>query len=148
MGNLNSETLRPAAAIAAAGDPRPKTPLRRPIQEIIKDLSKKIEPRHLKSKKLKGNEITFIPWYIAVKYLDHYAPGWSNEVRSVSHVGGKIVLVVRVTIPAAEGDFFREATGQEDDDVDGYGDPASNAESMALRRAAAKFGLGLYLYNK
>ncbi|QYO62305.1 hypothetical protein [Leptolyngbya sp. 7M] len=29
-----------------------------------------------------------------------------------------------------------------------YGDPSSNAESMAFRRAAARFGLGLYLYSK
>jgi hypothetical protein len=29
-----------------------------------------------------------------------------------------------------------------------YGDPSSNAESIVLRRAAAKFGLGLYLYDK
>ncbi|CAN1213587.1 DUF1071 domain-containing protein [Tumidithrix helvetica PCC 7403] len=29
-----------------------------------------------------------------------------------------------------------------------YGDPSSNAEGMAFRRAAAKFGLGLYLYEK
>jgi hypothetical protein len=27
-----------------------------------------------------------------------------------------------------------------------YGDPSLNAESMAFRRAAAKHGLGLYLY--
>jgi hypothetical protein len=50
-----------------------------------------------------------------------------------------------------EGWVYREATGTEeepDDDQQMYGDPSSNAESMALRRAAAKFGLGLYLYNK
>jgi len=29
-----------------------------------------------------------------------------------------------------------------------YGDPSSNAESMAFRQATAKFGLGLYLYEK
>jgi len=29
-----------------------------------------------------------------------------------------------------------------------YGDAATNAESAALRRAAAKFGLALYLYDK
>jgi hypothetical protein len=28
-----------------------------------------------------------------------------------------------------------------------YGDPSSNSESMALRRAAAKFGLARYLYK-
>jgi len=27
-------------------------------------------------------------------------------------------------------------------------DPSSNAEAMALKRAAAKFGLGLYHYQK
>jgi hypothetical protein len=29
-----------------------------------------------------------------------------------------------------------------------YGDPSSNAESMAFRRAAARFGLCLNLYDK
>jgi hypothetical protein len=47
--------------------------------------------------------------------------------------------------------FYREATGTEeepDEDEKMYGDPSSNAEAMALKRAAAKFGLGLYLYQK
>jgi len=30
----------------------------------------------------------------------------------------------------------------------GYGDPSSDAEAMALKMAAAKFGLGLYLHQK
>jgi len=34
------------------------------------------------------------------------------------------------------------------EELRGYGDPSSNAEAMALKRAAAKFGLGLYLYLK
>jgi hypothetical protein len=34
------------------------------------------------------------------------------------------------------------------EELKGYGDPSSNAEGMALKRAAAKFGLGLYLYHK
>jgi len=33
--------------------------------------------------------------------------------------------------------------------ISSYGtSPISNAEAMALKRAAAKFGLGLYLYSK
>ena len=70
----------------------------------------------------------------------------------------RIFLTGRLTIPTAEGNVYREATGTEElkrtDRETGepielaYGDPSSNAESMALRRAAAKFGLGLYLYNK
>jgi len=88
----------------------------------------------------------------------------------------RFFLPGRLTIPTAEGNIYREATGtellKEDKDVWigekpnrqklkddlgrpvtesrelAYGDPSSNAESMAFRRAAARFGLGLYLYEK
>jgi len=73
-----------------------------------------------------------------------------------------VFIVGRLSIPCADGDVWREATGTEclkeikTDKGTGeviikelaYGDPTSNAEAMALRRAAAKFGLGLYLYEK
>lgn len=70
----------------------------------------------------------------------------------------RLFLTGRLTIPTAEGNIYREATGTEElkrtdketgDSLElAYSDPSSNAESMALRRAAAKFGLGLYLYDK
>src|SRR5215213_1990205 len=119
----------------------------RSITEIIADLSKPIPRRFLRSKTVGGQKIHFLPWHTAVKFLDLYAPGWSYEIRHLSGIGGKLVLVSRITIPCAEGSVYREATGQEDEDVDKYGDPSSNAESMSLRRAAAKFGLGLGLYD-
>jgi len=119
----------------------------RSINEIIADLRKPIAAKHLKTKKISGRDITFIPWYHAVKYLDLYAPGWSYEIARIDHIKDKVVLVVRVTVPAAEGLISREATGNEDDVTSSYGDPFSNSESMAIRRAAAKFGLGLYLYE-
>jgi hypothetical protein len=69
-----------------------------------------------------------------------------------------LFLTGRLTIPTAEGTLYREATGTEElkeiNPKTGeirelvYGDPSSNSESMAFRRAAAKFGLGLYLYDK
>lgn len=77
-----------------------------------------------------------------------FAPGWNSEVRIVTSVGDRCVVTVRITIPASDGNVWREATGQEDEELKGYGDPSSNAEAMALKRAAAKFGLGLYLYEK
>jgi len=40
-----------------------------------------------------------------------------------------------------------EGEGLERLDLSSYGDPQSNAESMAFRRAAARFGLGLHLYE-
>ncbi|HEX8287328.1 MAG TPA: Rad52/Rad22 family DNA repair protein [Pyrinomonadaceae bacterium] len=120
----------------------------RSIREIIKDLSKPVAKRHLRTRKQGGKDLTYISWYDAVKYLDHYAPGWNYEVRSMNSVGGKLILTIRLSIPCLEGIVYREATGQEEEETTSYGDSSSNAESMALRRAAAKFGLGLYLYDK
>ena len=120
----------------------------RSIREIVKDLSKPVANRHLRTRKQGGKELTYISWYDAVKYLDHYAPGWCYEVRSMNSVGGKLILTIRLSVPCLEGVVYREATGQEEEETTSYGDSSSNAESMALRRAAAKFGLGLYLYDK
>lgn len=120
----------------------------RSIRDIINDLSKPVAKRHLRSRKQGGKEIQYISWHDAVKYLDHYAPGWNYEIRNMQSISGKLILTVRLSVPCAEGIVFREATGQEDEDKDNYGDSSSNAESMALRRASAKFGLGLYLYDQ
>ncbi|MDQ3321091.1 MAG: DUF1071 domain-containing protein [Acidobacteriota bacterium] len=120
----------------------------RSIREIVKDLSKPVAKRHLRSRKQGGRDITYIAWHDAIKYFDHYAPGWNYEIRSLNSVGGKLILIVRLSVPCAEGVVYREATGQEDEDLDSYGNSSSNAESMSLRRAAAKFGLGLYLYDQ
>ena len=120
----------------------------RSIRDIVKDLSKPVAKRHLRTRKQGGKELTYIAWHDAVKYLDHYAPGWGYEVRSISSIAGKLILTIRLSIPCLEGMVYREATGQEDENTDSWGDPSSNAESMALRRAAAKFGLGLSLYDQ
>ncbi len=120
----------------------------RSIREIVKDLSKPVAKRHLRSRKQGGKEIQYIAWHDAVKYLDHYAPGWCYEIRSIDSVSGKLIMIVRLSIPSLEGVIYREATGQEDEDLESYGNSSSNSESMALRRAASKFGLGLYLYDQ
>jgi hypothetical protein len=147
----NIRNVPPALAIQAQApidtkrsEPRPL----RSIDAIIEDLSKPIADRHLRSRKQGGKDISYIEWHTAIRYLDHFAPGWSYEVRSVSQTGERCVIVVRITIPCIEGSVFREATGTEDEELKGYGDPSSNAEAMALKRAATKFGLGLYLYSK
>lgn len=120
----------------------------RSIRDIVRDLSKPVAKRHLRKRKQGGKDIGYISWHDAIKYLDHYAPGWSYEIRSIDSVGGKLILTVRLSVLSAEGIIYREATGQEDEDKENYGDSSSNAESMALRRAASKFGLGLYLYDQ
>jgi hypothetical protein len=119
----------------------------RPINDIINDLSKPIPRRLLRSKTVGGRKIQFLPWHTAVKFLDLYAAGWNYEIRHIAGIGGKVIIISRISIPCAEGLVYREATGQEDEAVGSWGDSSSNAESMSLRRAAAKFGLGLYLYD-
>lgn len=120
----------------------------RSIRDIVRDLSKPIAQKHLRKRRQGGKDILYVSWHDAIKYLDHYAPGWCYEVRSIDSIAGKLILTVRLSIPCAEGIVYREATGQEDETLDAYGDSSSNAESMALRRAAAKFGLGLALYDQ
>lgn len=120
----------------------------RPIQEIISDLSKPVAERHLKTKTLKGNKITFIEWHIAASYLDLYAPGWSWYIKGVFQEAGVTVVHGALAIPCAEGMVERHATGIEEPDVTGYGDAVSNASAMAFKRSCALFGLGRHLYRK
>jgi hypothetical protein len=81
------------------------------------------------------------------RLLEYYAPGFSWEV-CTHYNGDRTVIEGRLIIRAAEGNFVREATGTEDNEIDSWGDPSSNAEAMALRRCCAKFGLGLHLWEK
>jgi len=120
----------------------------RSITAIIADLSKPVAQRHLKQRTQGGRTLDYLPWHTAVKYLDLFATGWRYEIRSVNQVGDNLVMTVRITIPCAEGDVWREASALEPIKGTGFGDCAVNAESAALRRAAAKFGLCLNLYDK
>jgi len=120
----------------------------RSIRDIIADLSKPIAQRHLRTRRQGGTELTYIEWHTAVKYLDLFAPGWSYAVKSVALVGNLVTVIASISIPCAEGIVTREATGCEEVDARGYGDAVSNSEAMALKRAASKFGLALYLYQK
>ncbi len=120
----------------------------RSIREIIAELSKPVATRHLKTRKQGGHDLTYIEWHTAVKYLDLFAAGWSYHVKSVALVGSLVTVIASISIPCSEGVVTREATGCEESDAKGYGDAVSNAEAMALKRAAAKYGLGLYLYQK
>ena len=124
------------------------SPEGRSIADIVRNLSQPIAPRHLRTRKQGGSTITFIEWHVACNYLDHFAPGWSWEIVSISEHGGLTVVHGALSIPAADGVVTRHATGIEDTDNKGYGDAVSNASAMAFKRAAAMFGLARHLYNK
>ena len=118
------------------------------ISEIVKLLSRPMARRHLEKRKQGGKEIYYVAWYQYIKYLDLYAKGWMYKIIKIESVAGQLIMCVRLSIPCAEGIISREATGIADEGEEGYGDTASNAEAKALKRACAKFGLGLYLYDE
>lgn len=135
----------------------------RSITEILADLSKPIPGKYLDTRKQGGTNLAYLPWYNAVKLLDRCTGGhWDYVITNLHTTKDRLFLTTRISIHASEGIFSREATGTEllketrwNKETKAmevfelaYGDSSSNAESMALRRAAAKFGLGLYLYLK
>jgi hypothetical protein len=70
----------------------------RSIRDIVKDLSKPIAQKHLRTRRQGGKEITYLAWHDAVKYLDHFAPGWCYEIRRIDSVAGKLIMTVRLTV--------------------------------------------------
>lgn len=128
-------------------EPQPQ----REIEEIIAILSRPLPRELIKQKPVgKGNsrrQVDFLPWHQVVQILNKYAPGWNWEIRTIHTTAEDLFLVGRLTIPTPRGNVWREATGTEKLECSDYGDASSNAESMALRRAAAKFGLALHLYT-
>jgi len=136
---------------------------RRPIAEIIADLSKPIPNKYLAQRKQGGSNLTYLPWFRCVTLLDRCTGGhWDYAVTQMHTTSDRLILTARITIHAEEGSFSREATGTEtlkeeffDKETKtkkirewAYGDVSSKSESMALRRCASKFGLGLYLYER
>lgn len=130
---------------------------RRPLRDILADMRTPIRERHLETKQKGGETLTFCPWYRVARYVEHYTNGhWSKDVQ-MHTTERRIFVTVTVTIDAADATVSRSATGTEKlyrvDEGTGevsdiaYGDPSSNAESMAFRRACANFGLGLDLYE-
>jgi|GEM_PF-670017 len=134
---------------------------RRPIAEIKADLCKGIPAKYLDRLDDKSKAL-YIPWYNAVSLLDRCTGGqWKFRILNMWTTPKRIFVVAEITIIAAEGSFTMAATGTELLEREvwnkekqvmelkelAYGDPSSNSESMALRRAAAKFGLARYLYK-
>ena len=119
---------------------------RRPIIEILTDLRKPISPRFIKTKSINGRKIKFVSWYELNRLMDYFAPGFEFSA-TTSFDGTKVCVVGQLTIKASEGDFTRSATGNENSNLEAYGDPYSNAEAQAFRRCCARWGLGLHLWG-
>jgi hypothetical protein len=175
---MTTATSQQAAAAVKQQD-KPAAPRDWPIATIIEALSRPLPESMLKTRKQGGANLAYIPWHTVNRILDKYAPGWTWEITNTVTTTDRFIITGRITIPAQEGNIYREATGTEllkedkpvmvekpghpdrrialTDDLGrtvlepkeiAYGDVSSNAEGMAFRRCAARFGLGLYLYEK
>ena len=74
----------------------------RPTAETLADLSRPIDPRHLKTRKQGTTTLTYCPWNTIARHLHHRAPGWCWEVQSVQEVGGAVVVTGRC-LPLQQG---------------------------------------------
>ena len=131
------------------------------LAQIQEALKRPLPESYLKRLKDKGNAL-YLPWWRVCSILDKYCPGWTWEIRDIQLSSDRIFMIGRLTIPTSEGNIYREASGtaelkrqkfnEETGELEikelAYGDPSSNAESMCFRRAVAKFGLALSLYEK
>ena len=149
---MQSMQLPPRMALTEKEVESPRT-----YAEIQIDLLKRIPSKYLDTKRKQSATLTFIPWYHCCQVLDDYAPGWEGRITETRFTEDRIFVTYSLTIHAADRSVTREATGTEvlkELDKEGnireiaYGDPSSNASSMAFRRAAAGHGLGRYLYDK
>ncbi len=150
----NEVAMPETLPVTAFPEPAPQPVLtlalpRRSISAIVTDLSRPLPNACVATKAQGGQSIPFLHWQTVARILDAYAPGWHGAVARLDTVGKVCAITYRLTIPCLEGEISREATGQEDEDFPekAYGDSTSNAEAMAFKRAAAKFGVGQWLYD-
>ena len=120
----------------------------RSTAETPAELSRPIDPRHLKTRKQGSTILTYCSWSTIAKHLHHRAHGWCWEVQSVQEVGGAVVVTGRLTIPTADGDLLHySAVASEPLESASKAPAAEVAASSCLRRAAALAGLGLELWG-
>ena len=127
--------------------------MKRTLEEILADFDRPIESQHISKKPSfnkgqRSGDIEFVSWHTLCRLLNQHTGGyWEWKVRTQFSID-RTVVEGSLTIHGTDGSLTREATGNESSEVDGYGDPSSNAEAMALRRCCAKFGLGLSMWEK
>jgi len=120
---------------------------KRPLAEVTADLSRPLPDGFISWFQKKNNWIPYLSWTDANLILDYTTPGWSCDVTE-SQIGDRVVVKVSLTLLCAEGRITRSSLGSDDLADENFGGPLHDAESQAFRRAAVRFGCGLYLYDK
>jgi hypothetical protein len=119
----------------------------RPLSEIQADLVRPLPDNFLSWMKKGGTWIPYVSWADVNLVLDYIAPGWSCDVTE-NQVGERVVVKCSLTLMCAEGNITRSSLGSDELADEHFGGPLPEAEAQAFKRAAARFGLTLYLYDK
>ena len=118
------------------------------IAQIISNLKQPIPPKLISQKQIKGNTIDFISWFDYCDLLDERVGIWEWSIVTMTSTDNRLFITGRLTIHGDDRSLSQMATGTEILNCSSYGDPSSNSEAMALRRACAKFGLARDLWRK
>lgn len=119
----------------------------RPLSEIQADLCRPLPEDYISWFQKKSTWIPYLSWTDANLILDYCAPGWQCDI-SENQVGDRVVVKCSLTLLCAEGSITRASLGSDGLDDDAYGGPLPGSESQSFRRAAVRFGLSIYLYDK
>jgi hypothetical protein len=120
------------------------------LSEILERLQQPIPPELISHKTIKGNRIDYISWVDLADLLDSRCgiDGWSWKLIDQQQIGNRLTQVWELTIIGEDRSLSRQASGDEDVDLDAYGTPATNVEAQCLRRCCSKFGIGRFLWRK
>lgn len=137
--------------------PEFQPPRSRPLADVYADLRRdppasRLSTKRVPTKRGGGYEATYMHHAVVRDFLDLYAPGWEWTTRLES-IAGKVYCIGTLTLWGLDVDgrcisVSRDGMGNEDDALDGYGDPSSNSEAQALRRAAMAHGFCRSLWKK
>ncbi len=120
------------------------------LTEILERLRQPVPPELISYKTIKGNRIDYISWVILADLLDERAglDGWSWRLVDQQQIGNRLTQVWELRIIGSDRSISRQASGDEELELDAYGTPATNCEAQCLRRCASKYGLGRNLWKK
>lgn len=120
------------------------------LTEILERLRQPVPPELISYKTIKGNRIDYISWVNLADLLDDRAgiDGWSWRLVDQQQIGNRLTQVWELTIIGDDRSISRQASGDEDVDLDAYGTPSTNVEAQCLRRCCAKYNLGRILWKK
>ncbi len=114
------------------------------LTEILERLRQPVPQNLISYKTIKGNRIDYISWVDLADLLDARAgiDGWGWRMVDQQQIGNRLTQVWELTIIGEDRSISRQASGDEDVDLDAYGTPSTNVEAQCLRRCCAKYNLG------